>query len=102
MAARPRDPGGPAERRRRELMGKILAGLFVLAVLLGAVDIEARVYAQRQLERRIEAKVPGATATVNISSFPFLGRLAVSGTVPKIRAQVAHVGSGPFTFDSIV
>jgi hypothetical protein len=82
-------------------MGKILAGLAILAVLLGAVDIEARVYAQRQLERRIQAKVPGATANVNISSFPFLGRLAVSGTVPKIRAHVTSVASGPFSFDSI-
>jgi hypothetical protein len=82
-------------------MGKFVTGVVILVLLLGAGDVTARVLTQRQLEHRIETNVPGASAKVTISSFPFLGRLAASGTVGKIRARVTHVASGAFSFDAI-
>jgi hypothetical protein len=83
-------------------VGKILAALLVLvAVVLGLGDQGARLYAQRQIAKRIDTNVASAHAKVAISSFPFLGRLATSATVPKIRARVAKASSGRFTFDSI-
>jgi len=82
-------------------VGKLLAALVFLAVLLGLGDVAARLYAQHQLVRRIDANVASAHAKVTISSFPFVGRLAVSGTIPKIHTRVSGVSSGRFTFDSI-
>jgi hypothetical protein len=82
-------------------VGKLLAALVFIAVLLGLGDVAARLYAQHQLARRIDANVASAHAKVTISSFPFVGRLAISGTVPKIHTRVSGVSSGRFTFDSI-
>jgi hypothetical protein len=82
-------------------LGKVL---ILLALLLGVVsvgDVETRIFAQRQLEHRIDGNVHSAGAHVSISSFPFVGRLALNGTVPKIKAHVPNVVSGLFTFDFI-
>jgi hypothetical protein len=80
---------------------KILVLLVVLAAVLAVGDVEARLYAEHQFAHRIDANVPGAHATVKISSFPFTGRLAASGAVPRIRAHLQNVTSGLFTFDTV-
>ncbi len=82
-------------------MAKILVLLILLVAVLGVGDVEARIFAQHQLEQRIDSRVTSAGAHVSISSFPFLGRLVTSGTVQKITAHVVQVRSGLFTFDSI-
>jgi LmeA-like phospholipid-binding len=80
---------------------KILVLLLILAAVLTVGDVEARLYAEHQFAHRIDTNVPGAHATANISSFPFVGRLAMTGTVRKIRAHLANVTSGRFTFDTV-
>ncbi|MFN2608565.1 MAG: DUF2993 domain-containing protein [Acidimicrobiales bacterium] len=70
--------------------------------LLVAADVGARAAAEAQLESRIRSSVPGATsASVSIRSFPFLGRLAVSGHVPELRATAAGVTVSRLRLDSI-
>jgi hypothetical protein len=80
---------------------KIVVLLAILAAVLSVGDVEARVFAEHQFAHRIDANVPGAHATVKISSFPFVGRLITSGTVQKIRAHVVNVTSGVYTFDTV-
>jgi hypothetical protein len=80
---------------------KILVLLIILGAVLAVGDVEARMYAEHQFAHRIDTNVPGAHATVKISSFPFTGRLATSGTVGKIRAHLVNVISGRFTFDTV-
>lgn len=75
-------------------MRKLIALVIVLTVLV-AVDQGARIVAQNKLEERARAEVPDATdVEAEISSFPFLGRLLVSGSVPRVevRAERSVVG----------
>ena len=68
-------------------MRKLLA-LVILLLVLVAVDQGARLFAEKKLEERTEASVPAAGAVkASITSFPFLGRLAVSGSIPKVRVR---------------
>jgi hypothetical protein len=60
-------------------------------VLLIVGDAAARRYAQRQVAHDIITHEKGATAKVRISSFPFVGRLAVSRQVEKVTADVRNV-----------
>jgi hypothetical protein len=73
----------------------------ILALLLAGLDIGARIYAQHQLEQRLDSSVPGAQARVRISGFPFLGNLLVSGRVEKITADLAHASDGLFVLDQV-
>jgi hypothetical protein len=82
-------------------LGKVLVLVVILLAVVSLGDVETRIFAQHQLEHRIDGNVRSAGAHVSISSFPFLGRLALNGTVPKIKAHVPGVVSGPFTFDFI-
>jgi len=73
--------------------------LLVLVVVIGLLvvaDFGARAAVANQLEKRLRKDVPSATsATVDIDSFPFLGRLAVSGRIAEIHASVTDVEAGP-------
>jgi hypothetical protein len=80
---------------------KIFVLLGILAGVLTIGDVEARMYTEHQFAHRIDTNVPGAHAAVKISSFPFVGRLAATGTVREIRAHVTNVVSGRFTFDTV-
>jgi hypothetical protein len=83
---------------------RLIVWLIVLAVIAGALailDHFAKDRAQSAIASRIEASSPGSHATVAITSFPFLGRLAVSGHVPELRAEVTDVKAGDITFSSI-
>ena len=81
-------------------MARLLGALAIVAILLAVGDVAARHWTEGELARRIEARVPGSHATVHVTSFPFLGRLAVSGSVPKITAHIDKVAntSLPFAF----
>jgi hypothetical protein len=83
---------------------RLIGVLVVVAIILAALalgDTVARHRAQTAAAQHIEATLPGSTATVSISSFPFLGRLAVGGTVPKLTADLDQVTSAGFTFDDV-
>jgi hypothetical protein len=77
----------------------------VLVGLLVFGDVQARHYAERQIAHIIETHEPGATATVRIRSFPFVGRLAVARQVQKVTANVRNVpvttAVGNFTLDEV-
>jgi hypothetical protein len=85
-------------------MRKLLVTVVLLAIVvagLSVADIAIRHQVERDTAHRIEQRVPGSHATVVISSFPFLGRLAVSGTVPELRANVTGVSVGDLAFSDI-
>jgi hypothetical protein len=80
--------------------------LVVLVVALAAAytagDLYARSYADNQLEQRIRAVVPEAhNPSVDISSFPFLAPLLMSGDVRHVAAQAGPVTEGRVTFSHI-
>jgi hypothetical protein len=81
---------------------KLLIALAILVVILVIGDFVAKGYAETQLRDRAQRAVHGATsATGSISSFPFVGRLLVSGSVPEVKVGVAPVVAGRVTFSSI-
>jgi hypothetical protein len=84
------------------LVGKVIIALVIVvaAAAVGA-DFAARSYAEHQLAKRIEQKVPGSKASVHISSFPFLGRLALQGRVSKLTANVTGVVAGTVRFSRV-
>lgn len=82
-------------------MIKIVVLLAILAAVLTVGDIEARIYTEHTFAHRIDVNVPGAHATVKITSFPFVGRLLTSGTVGRIRAHVVDATFGQYSFDTI-
>jgi len=66
----------------------------ILAVLLFA-DQAARVWAEGKLRDRAAAYYPPSTsASASIRSFPFLGRLLASGTVPEVTLSMQDVRYG--------
>ncbi|MGI8685720.1 MAG: LmeA family phospholipid-binding protein [Acidimicrobiales bacterium] len=72
-----------------------LLGLAVLAVLLLAVDQGARLVAEGELASRArEAAGDPDGADATITSFPFLGRLLVSGSVPRVAVRVTGAKAG--------
>jgi hypothetical protein len=83
---------------------RLIGVLVVVAIMVGGLalgDTVARHRVQTGAAKAIEATLPGSTATVSISSFPFLGRLAVAGTVPQLTADVDQVTAAGFTFDDV-
>lgn len=71
----------------------------VIAGLLTAADIGVRSVAEAQLRDRVVASAAPAGATrVRIESFPFLGRLLLSGGVSRIRVSSADVTVDGVTF----
>jgi len=85
-------------RALRWLIGLVV----VLALALGIGDVVVRDHVQSAVAARIERQAPGSHATVRISSFPFLGRLAVSGQVLDVDADVTGVTDGHVHFSHVV
>ncbi|MDQ6927357.1 MAG: DUF2993 domain-containing protein [Actinomycetota bacterium] len=77
-------------------MRKIFFVLLMAVVgLLVAADFGARAAAANQLQHNLQKGVPSATsASVEIDSFPFLGRLLASGQVSTVHATVTDVDAG--------
>lgn len=84
---------------RRVLVVALVLGIVVAAASLA--DVLIRHGVEGAIADHVDQQVPGAHADVRISSFPFVGRLAVSGTVPTLDAQVTGVAAGPLTFDRV-
>jgi hypothetical protein len=73
----------------------------VVALLLAA-DVAARRAVEAQLEGNVRREVPSATRVrVHLDSFPFLGRLAFSGRVPRVRASVDDVQVSRLRFSRV-
>ncbi len=75
--------------------------LAVLAAVASVADVVVRERAQTAIAARIESRSPGSHAAVTISSFPFLGYLGASGTVPALRADVSGVTVGNLRIEAV-
>lgn len=83
-----------------------LAMASVAFVLVGAAAVLAvGWWAQGRVEttvaQRIDQQVPGARAHVGISSFPFLGHLAASGTISELSVHLGDLPAGPLAFNGL-
>ncbi len=84
---------------RRLLVFLIVATLIV--GLAGLADVVIRHRVETTIATKIDQGVPGSSAQVRISSFPFLGRLAASGNVSKLAAHVTGVVAESVRFDTV-
>lgn len=74
----------------------------ILVTLLGALDQGARLYAEGKLEDRVEQRLRGASnVEASISSFPFLGRLLVAGSVPEVGVVAERTAVGDLVAASV-
>jgi len=83
---------------------RLLVFLIVVTLLVGLAglaDVVIRHRVEAAIATRIDQRVPGSSAQVRISSFPFLGRLGASGNVPKLTAHVTGVEAGSVRFDTV-
>ena len=75
--------------------------VLVVAVLVVA-DVAARRVAEDQLRQRVVSRVqPDGPVDADISSFPFLGRLLLSGTVAEVKVSLTDLTVRGFTFASV-
>lgn len=80
-----------------------LVVLVLLGVVLVAVDQGVRVLAEGQLAARAgKAATDESTTSASITSFPFLGRLLVSGSVAKVRVRVDGARAGGLRLSTLV
>jgi hypothetical protein len=80
----------------------VLVLLAVIVGLLVIADLTARSVAEAELADRVRARVPEAErASVDIASFPFLGRLLASGNVGQLDARVSGITVRGLRFDFI-
>lgn len=80
-----------------------LVVLGLLAVLLLVVDQGARLVVEDRLEARArQAATDEDAAHAGITSFPFLGRLLLSGSVPRVRVRVDRPRAGPLRLAAVV
>ena len=75
--------------------------MVVLVVLAFGVDRVALAVAAGRLRDRVQQRVPSGTVRASISSFPFLGRLLLTGYISKVRVNVERPVAGPLTFSSV-
>ncbi len=76
--------------------------LAVLAVLAVVADVGARRVAEGKIEDRVRSETRGvASADARIRSFPFLGRLLVAGSVPRVQVHLTKVLSGPLELATV-
>ena len=79
----------------------VLLGL--VAVVLVVADQSARLAAEGRLASRArDAATDEDSATAAITSFPFLGRLFVSGSVARVRIRVDGPRAGPLRLAAVV
>jgi hypothetical protein len=73
-------------------MRKLVVVVVIAAGALVVGDQAARVYAQSKLAERAAAYYPPSTASdASIRSFPFVGRLLVSGDVPDVKVGMDNL-----------
>lgn len=76
--------------------------LGVVGVLVLGLDQGARLVAEGQLASRArEAARNPESAESTITSFPFLGRLLLLGSVPRVRVRVTAAAAGPLRLAAV-
>jgi len=76
--------------------------LAVAAVAALGADVVVKNRAENELADQVTARVPGTTGVrAKISSFPFVGRLLVSGKVPKVVVKAQHSSVGDLSLEDI-
>ena len=78
--------------------------LLVAVVAVGALvfDVILKNQAETELTAEVARRVPGTTGIEStISSFPFVGRLLVSGKVPKVVVTAQHAASEPVALSDV-
>lgn len=89
----------------RHLSRKLIVGALLLALLAGLLVVGGGWWIRTRVETavadRIEQRLPGSTARVQISSFPFLVRLAASGEVLDLTAHINHLSAGPVIYNNV-
>lgn len=79
-------------------MRKIVIAVVVLGLLLTAGDVLAKKTAEKQIADRARSGAgANASAESHISSFPFVGRIVVSGSVPEVDLRVDKAVVGDLT-----
>ena len=82
---------------------KILAA--AVAVLVGlavAVDVVARRVAEDRIEdRAVDAAGGAESAVASIRSFPFVPRLLLTGSVPRVKVRLEEVTAGPLDLAAV-
>jgi hypothetical protein len=74
---------------------KLLALVSVVALLLIAGDFVTKKAAEGQIARKASSSSgPDARGSASISSFPFVGRLLATGSVPRINVRVDRALAG--------
>ena len=82
-------------------MRKIVGLVIVLGVLVG-LDLLARNVAEQQVADQVKSEVSGnATVHATIPSFPFIARLLIGGSVPKVTVKVEHLAGPPISLAEV-
>jgi uncharacterized protein YwbE len=83
------------------LIRRLVGAVLILGILGVGADIVLRRYAESEISKRVRAEVESTSVSTNISSFPFVVRLAASGTVGEVKTHLDKPHVGPLIFDSI-
>jgi len=76
--------------------------LGVVVALVGTGDLAARSYAEARLATRARQEAPpGSTVDASVGGFPFLGRLALNGTVSEVDFKLENVDGGALVFAAV-
>lgn len=78
-----------------------LAVVLVLSVVVVGGGWWLRTRVEAAVADRIEQRLPGTTARVHISSFPFLEHLAASGRILNLTAHLNHLTAGPVIYNNV-
>lgn len=82
-------------------MRKLLA-LLILTALALAADVVAKERAEAAITARVASSLPeGSAVSVQLRSFPFLARLAVTGEVAAVDVIAQDVPAGPLRFSRV-
>jgi hypothetical protein len=83
------------------LIRRLVAAALVLSIAGVGGDIFVRRYAEAEISKRVRSQVETASVSTQISSFPFVVRLAASGAVGEVKTHLDKPHVGPLIFDTV-
>jgi hypothetical protein len=79
-----------------------IVGLVILLAILTGVDLLARTIAEQQVVDQIKSELTGnAKVSASIPVFPFIPRLLISGSVPKVTVKVTNLAGPPINLAEV-